>query len=155
MMQITTAENHVVLPHTEFDFIQRQVRRAGRVEPMEGHGMQKVTVKRDELLEVLNTNRQEHRAGFERAVEGYKERVVEELERNLADVRAGRVVRVYITLPMPEDHTKDYDQVIKMVEMSVQDQIELMNMEFQQFVMDDWAWKAGWTETANSYGARV
>jgi hypothetical protein len=112
--------------------------------------MRQVKVKKEELLTLLMSNRNAHRGEFEKAQEGYRKRMIEELDQMLEDAKAGRKIQAYVALPEPQDHTKDYDRVIKMVEMSVDPVLELDGTMFAQFVMDDWAWKAEFTAT-NSY----
>lgn len=112
-----------------------------------------VRVRKHELIEKLRENKEAHRDVFLAAQEGYKARAVEELEKALERARNGTATQVYIHLPFPEDHTKDYEHVIAMVEMSVDDLFELTQEEFSRYVLDDWAWKAGFTQVASSYTA--
>jgi hypothetical protein len=102
--------------------------------------MNKVTVKREALLDTIRSNRDAHRAEFLRAQDGFRARAIEELDRRLADARAGRRIALLIQLPEPQDHTVDYDRVIRMLEMSINQEIELTAQEFDQFVMDNWSW---------------
>lgn len=113
--------------------------------------MQEVTLKRDELLESLSDNRKGHRQAFLDAQEGWKAIILNELETRLADARAGRRYSAAFHFPEPEDHTKDYDRVIRMVEMSVDDHLTISEHDFAQFVMDDWEWKANWTASNSRY----
>jgi hypothetical protein len=103
--------------------------------------MQTVKVKRISLLEKLQSNRKTHRDIFLKAQEGYRKRVIQELGQMLAEARAGKSIRRAISLPEPQDHTADYDRVIAMLEMSVEDEIEIAAHEFDMYVMDNWAWK--------------
>lgn len=103
--------------------------------------MNKVKVRKDELLKELEHNRSEHRSRFERAVAGYSDKVREELEKYLERVKHGDVLEVRVSLPKPEDHSEDYDRAIKMVQMSVDENLELTEQEFAELVMDDWGWK--------------
>jgi hypothetical protein len=104
-------------------------------------GQETVTVKKSELLDVLKKNRAEHRDTFERALKGFHAAVVKKLDEALADARAGRKYSHMFALTKPEDQTKDYDRVIKMVEMSVSDTVTLTKEHFACYVMDDWRWK--------------
>jgi hypothetical protein len=105
------------------------------------HGLGFVIVQRGKLLERLGENREKHRAIFESALEGYRSRAIVELDAMLEDAKAGRQIRRMVSLIEPEDHTEDYDRVIDMLEMSVNDEIEISAQEFAQYVRDDWAWK--------------
>lgn len=110
-----------------------------------------VTVSRDELLEVLRRNRAAHREAFVKAQELYRERAIAELDRALADARAGNGIRLSISMPVPEDHTDDYDREIRMLEMSVHERVTLASHLFDQVVMDRWRWSASWESNTMSY----
>lgn len=113
--------------------------------------MNTVTVKRDELLERVTENRNNHRAIFEEAQIKYREFVIKELDSMLDDAKAGRKVRRAVSLPEPEDHTRDYDRVITMLQMSVNDEVELLSQEFENYVMDNWGWNASFTANTMRY----
>lgn len=113
--------------------------------------MKSVTVKRTDLLDAIRANRDTHRDEFEKGLAGYKARLLEELEQRVTDLRAGRQIEQYIHLPIPEDHTRDYDAVIRMLEMEVAETVEIDQRTFAQYVMDDWAWKEQWVGTMSNY----
>lgn len=117
--------------------------------------MRTVRLDRDAFVSAVQENRDNHRAVFEEALEGYRDRWVAELERRLRDVRRGREVNQIFRLPEPEDHTDDYDRVLTMARMSVDDIVELSEDEFAMYVMDQWSWKGNFTRTTTMYtGAR-
>jgi hypothetical protein len=116
--------------------------------------MRMVRVQRDEFVARVQDNRDSHRAVFEEAVEGYRARWIRELERRLHDVRRGRSIDQYFRFPEPEDHTDDYDRILTMARMSMDEVIELTEDEFGMYVMDQWHWKSAFTETATMYGPR-
>ena len=113
--------------------------------------MQKIRVKKSELLKTLQENRYEHRTLFLKAQEGYREEVIKELDRMLEEAKARKKIRRAISLAEPIDHTSDYDRAIKMLEMSVDDTIELSSAEFEMYVMDNWGWKELALLTNSSY----
>jgi hypothetical protein len=102
--------------------------------------MNTVKVKREDLLAKVRANREAHRELFLKAQANYRKFVIEELDRMLADAKAGRQIRRSIDLVQPRDHTSDYDRTIMMLEMSVDDTIVLDATEFDQYVRDVWAW---------------
>jgi hypothetical protein len=112
--------------------------------------MNTVKVKREELLTKVQANRDAHRGLFLKAQEGYRKLVIEELDRMLADAKEGRPIQRSVTLTEPSNHIKDYDRVITMLEMSVDETIVLDAGEFDHYVMDSWDWSrfAQWTNTA-------
>ena len=115
--------------------------------------MENVTVRKVDLLEALKANRRDHQAIFDEALEGYRDAVLQQLTQHLDEVQKGKVKQVLINLPMPENHTKDYDRAIRMVEMSVHDEIEVDEHSFRQYVMDDWAWKRQFLASNAGYSA--
>lgn len=115
--------------------------------------MREVTVAKDELREAVQANRDEHRKIFEEAVEGYKTRAVTLLEEHIERIKKGKLERVQVVLPVPVDHTSDYDRVLRMIDMSVEDEIALDESAFTQYVMDDWSWQHEFLTTSSGYSA--
>lgn len=113
--------------------------------------MKTVKVKRDELLEQIRKNRTAHRAVFEKALEGYRKAVIKRLTEMLEDAKGGKRVEQVTLLMQPTNQTAEYDQVIKMLEMSVQDEIELTSQDFGCYVMDRWAWKSQFALSSSGY----
>jgi hypothetical protein len=115
--------------------------------------MNVVRVKKDELRAKIQANRDRHREVFLDALDGYRAEAIRQLEEHIERIRAGdpSVVRVYIDAP--EDHTADYDVVLAMIDMEVEDTIQLSHQAFTQYVMDDWSWKRAWLQTASVYAA--
>ena len=110
-----------------------------------------VTVDKEELLSILRTNRENHRATFLKAQEGFRERAIKELDRSLADARAGNEVRLAVHLPVPEDHTDDYDREIRMLEMHQEPTVTIRAQLFDQIVMDRWGWSGTFNTTNSAY----
>lgn len=126
--------------------------------------MRKVKVKRDELLKTIRENREQHCQDYLEAMEGYREAFAEAL-REAASIIAVRQARleeegsvnpkaIAFELTRPESHEKDYDQVICMLEMSVDDELEISSDEFACYVMDDWDWKVRFESVTSNYKMR-
>lgn len=113
--------------------------------------MRKVTVKQNELLVIIRENRDTHKADYEDAYAGYLETCKELLEELLEDFNEGERDTVQWTEFPPQSQVKDYDRVIRMLELSVDSEIELSADEFANFVQDDWAWKDQWTLSNSAY----
>lgn len=112
-----------------------------------------MTFSKAELVQVIQKNRDEHRGIFEEAVDGYRQKVVGELEAYVERVKRGDLVRVYVSFPEPSDHTRDYDRLLKMLAMSVDTDVELTEGQFAQYVLDDWDWKRQFIQTNSAYSA--
>lgn len=118
--------------------------------------MREVKVKKSELLEKVRANRDAHRDLFLKAQEGYRLRIIEELDRSLKDAQEGRRVDLKVlAMPVPEDHTDDYDVVITMLEMEVDDNVIIDDHDIQRFVLDKWDWKVRAMTTNTAYAASI
>jgi hypothetical protein len=115
--------------------------------------MQEVKVKTDELTRRVKANAKAHRARFEQALEQYRVAMIAELEEWLERARKGENVLRATILIQPQDHTKDYERVLDMLDMSVDDTITLQSYEFSQYVRDEWEWK-GQFEAASAVNTR-
>lgn len=103
--------------------------------------MQTVKIKKVELLKKIQENRNEHVAEYLTAYEGYKQAVVKQLEEMLENAKNGDVRKTAVNLPVPQNHIKEYDRVIAMLLMSVENTIELTVHDFDRYVLDEWDWK--------------
>lgn len=103
--------------------------------------MHSVNIKRTELLSKIKENRNNHVAEYKEAEAGYRIAVVDELKKMINDAECGRPVKRQLNLLEPQNHTKEYDRIIAMLEMSADDIIELDTTSFEQYVLDEWSWK--------------
>ena len=119
--------------------------------------MNTVTIEKADLLKTVRENRDKHEAEHATARAGYVEKLEKELRRladKLADgkhVGRERIMQLMRDLPEPESHVDDYDRVIRMLEMSVDSQVEITANDFDQFVMDEWGWKGAFAATNSRY----
>lgn len=103
--------------------------------------MKNVTVKKEDLVGKVSENRDKHRETYLAALEGYKVKARETLERHLKDVENGDIVEIRVNLPKPVSYEHEYDRALEMLSMSVDEEIELSEHDFAKLVMDDWGWK--------------
>lgn len=116
---------------------------------------QKITVSTEELLAILEANRDKHRTVFEAALAGWRKAALKAVEECHSALERGKIPDLYLAarLPLPEDHTRDYDRVIRMVNMHQSDRLDMDEQMFASYVQDDWGWKRQWLTTSNSYAA--
>lgn len=112
-----------------------------------------IRVKKNALLEKIRENRAEHRAIFEKAVEGYKDFVIANLDRRIERLRQGKAIEETLYFAVPQDHTDDYDRVIGMLEMSLDEELELEESLYRMYVDNNWAWAQNFATSNASYTA--
>lgn len=115
--------------------------------------MDAIKVKKSELLETVQKNRDNHRKIFLEAQEGYRVAAIAELDKMLTEAKQGKQIRRSLALTEPVDQTRDYDRVIRMLEMSQDEIIELQEHDFMQYVLDDWGWKRQFLLSNSVYSA--
>lgn len=104
-----------------------------------------------DLVEIIRANRETHHAIFEEAQVGYRKAVIKDLDERLREAREGKRILRAAIMREPEDHTRDYDRVLKMLDMCSESHVELNEDEFGQYVMDDWSWKRNFLFANSAY----
>lgn len=117
-------------------------------------GESKVSIKKEELLAAITTNRDQHKKDFDEAMLGFRTAAIEAMQRNIATAAGGGEIKLGIALTIPVEHTKDYDRVIRMITMSTADEITISEAQFTQYVMDDWNWKAAFVGSTAAYNGK-
>ena len=142
--------------------------------------MSSVNVDRVNLLATIKNNRVKHVEAYQQAVKDYREvasaLVIQEVEKAAAALQVARghlldritklsesdiedlmqqqvhiLNGVSFHLPVPQNHVKDYDAVISMLEMSVDTNISLAADQHACFVLDDWDWKKDFQHSNRVY----
>lgn len=115
--------------------------------------MDEITVRKDILLEVLRKNRKEHRDIFLEAQKNYRALVIERLDAKLKQAREGSPLHLkeLIAIVEPQDHTKEYNRAIGMLEMSTEPKVVLREHEYKQYVEDNWEWTRSWAVSNSGY----
>jgi hypothetical protein len=116
--------------------------------------MDNITVDKQQLIEIISVNRDNHRSQFEEAFGRFKAEVEKNLAERLKKIQKGKIPSLIIKLPVPVDHTTDYNRVIRMLELSVNDQIDLSEDDAAMYVMDEWDWSRQFAAMSASYGVR-
>lgn len=126
-----------------------------------GMKMREVKVRRDDLLVKVRENKEKHIREYKEACEGYRQQalvkideVTKHLVQKVQSLKEGEYIglaSITFGLDVPQSHEKDYDQVIAMLEMSVDDLLTIRSDEFACYVMDDWDWRADWKMSNSKY----
>jgi hypothetical protein len=114
--------------------------------------MDRITVKKADLIETITKNREEHREQFLAAQVKYRERVIEELDLRLLEARRpGGRINLGFALPEPVDYTAEYDTALAMLAWEIGDEVELDEQTFGQLVLNRWRWAQHFAANTRSY----
>lgn len=100
-------------------------------------GVNEVRIKRSELIEKLKENRDKHTQLYKDALEGYFVKATEKLDKLKLQLNAKKPIKS-ISFDVPKDHTKDYDRLISMLEMSQDSELVITSRDFNMYVLDEW-----------------
>lgn len=108
----------------------------------------------DDLIEVLEGNLSEHKAIFDKAVANYRVAATQRLQAEMDQINKRFLHEVRIALPVPEDHSGDYERILRMLRMAKAAGNTIMNLtdeEARMYVQDDWEWRRAWVQNTVSY----
>ena len=116
--------------------------------------MQSVKIDRIQLSAIVRENLTKHVAEYNEAVVDYKAGVVKLAKENLKLANSGeldKIARIKAAPQAPVSYEDNYNRAIRMLELSVDSVIELEEHDFNQLVLDEWAWKRQFTAMSASY----
>jgi len=145
--------------------------------------LQQVEVKREEVLTIVKNNKQKHdkiladaierywlssektlrnlkieklkqlKKQYQKSVKDFKKQINKDLD--LVSKRNKSVGFFHLTSQYPEDHTEDYNSVIKKLELCVGDTVELDSDEFDQYIRNMWEWRNSFLSINTSYNVGI
>jgi len=110
-----------------------------------------ITVQKSDLLTALQANRKLHEEETRLAREGFRIELQNELERKLADVKAGKAFSLRIDCMKPEEHLADYDDVIGMLELATESTLTIGHEQYKCWVKNEWEWRDMWLASNSGY----
>ena len=118
---------------------------------MRGINGRTVNVKRVELLAILKTNKELFITEYNQAMVDFKAKMIKELEVALKKAKKGELDKVQLILSPPTDYTDSYQEVIDMMEVSVDEVINLDSEAFKAYYKNEWSWSNSFKTLVGSY----
>ena len=115
--------------------------------------MQKIKVNKNQLIEILKKNKEEHASIYSVAYEKYRQRIISSLKEHIqaAENSKNKKIKFRFNLTEPQNYIDEYNRAIQMLEMSVDEVVELTEQEFTNFVQDEWSWSNAWANSNSEY----
>lgn len=112
-------------------------------------------VKTEKLLKTLKHNRENHDTDYKEAVAQFLTQSVSMLEDRANAVKSRKIRNLHevfqFNLPVPVSYIEAYDEVIKMLEYSEQEEIEISGDQYRAWVEDKWDWSRQFEAATLSY----
>lgn len=115
--------------------------------------MNTITVNKTDLLVALVANMETHAATVAQARDIYRERIIAELDKRLAEAKTGDDIDPGFLhrLPIPRDFTEDYVRAVEQVKWEVGDTVTLTPGDFNRYILDEWEWGHQFEAATASY----
>jgi len=113
--------------------------------------MKEIKVRKQELLEKIKYNREEHIKEYNLAHTEWVNTTINFYQEQINSLNSTRKQLNKIPGYEPVSHEKDYDRAIAMLEMCVEEEILLQAQEFNRYVLDEWDWTQTFKTVAATY----
>lgn len=101
---------------------------------------QSVNVDRLKLIEALKNGLALHQTEYEESRKDYEKAVLGSLEKMLLRAKNGDFSDVDLKIKPPVDHSIDYQDMIEMLEVSVDATINLDRDSYKAYYKNEWSW---------------
>lgn len=116
--------------------------------------MNEIKMDRKELLKIVKENLKKHLADYAEAVEDYKAGALKVATANLKIAKTGEIDKFNQIKSLPQrpvSYEKEYNRAIRMLELSIENEIVVEQDVFNQLVLDEWHWKNQFIASAMTY----
>lgn len=88
------------------------------------------------LISKIEENKQAHIIDYNEAVEAYHKKAADQIKKASKDLKEGSL-KISISLVAPVNRVDEYDKIIEMFKWEMDEEIELTQSEFNEYVHDD------------------
>jgi len=99
-------------------------------------GNRTIKVKKQELIKKIKENKEKHIEEYAKAVVAYKEEALRQLNILIDKANTGNL-KLNLKLVTPVNNSDNYDKIIEMFEWEVEDEVQLSQSEFNEYVQDE------------------
>ena len=116
--------------------------------------MNEIKMDREQLLGIVRENLKKHLTDYAEAVEDYKVGALKVATSNLKIAKTGEIDKFHQIKGLPQrpvSYEKEYNRAIRMLELSVDEEIMIEQDTFNQLVLDEWHWKNSFVAASALY----
>ena len=103
---------------------------------MRRNGTRTMKVVKADLIKKIVENKEAHIKAYAKAEIAYKKEALKQLAELTEKVNNGDM-SIRLNLTTPVDNRKNYDKIIDMFEWDVNDEVELSQDEFNEYILDE------------------
>lgn len=114
--------------------------------------MNSIKVSIPALLDIVKKNRELHNTEYKEMIKEYKKELLIRVKKLLSIIESQDVEFTHsVARSEPKNNTKDYDRIISMLSMTIDTEINLSEMEYEQYVLDNWSWSGNFAISKTAY----
>lgn len=114
--------------------------------------MRTVTVNKGKLIKAMEENRLIHKKEYEEVIKEYKDELQKRLKKTMVEIKNKHHNFPHgVFNDEPKNNINDYERVISMLYMSIDNTIELTQDEYNNYVLDNWSWKDRFELSKSTY----
>lgn len=116
--------------------------------------MRSVKLNKTELLGIVRENKSKHILAYKEAVDDFINAARTIVNYNVDKINEGTVESIAKCKSVPTapvSYEDEYSRAIRMLELSVENEIDLDADVFNQLVLDEWHWKNSFALMASTY----
>jgi hypothetical protein len=103
---------------------------------MRQNGSRTITVVKADLIKKILENKATHIEAYAKAEVAYKKEALKQLAELTKKVEDGNMT-IKLNLTTPVDNRKNYDKIVDMFEWDVNENVELTQQEFNEYILDE------------------
>lgn len=108
-------------------------------------------VNKNELISILEKNREKHIAAFKKGVVEYRKKAISALEKRISLAKENRKFDLHFDLPQPVNYIKEYDRILGLLAMTSSSEVEISAQEYSAYVLDEWSWRSSFFANTVAY----
>lgn len=115
--------------------------------------MNTTKVDKTELLEIVRKNRKKHEKEYKKARKKWVTEATFALQEAATKAEEDGEITMFPLneLPKPEHYLNDFDQVIRRLELEVENEVELDDRQFNAWVLNHWDWSRAFVANTSLY----
>jgi hypothetical protein len=111
-----------------------------------------------DLISKLTANKAQHKEDYDLACKQYRSEMIEMLKERIKEIVQDELVPqkyAEFNVPCPISYAHVYDQILKMLEMTDAESVQITSDQFSAWVEDKWDWSDAFNENTISYAMKM
>ena len=96
-----------------------------------------IKVDKKQLIAKIKENKENHIKEYEKAVENFKKEAAKKIKELSVSLKNENFDKLKLSMTVPENRSNEYDKLVLQFEWEIEDQVELSQGEFNEYIHDE------------------